>query len=113
MSEKREIAGGGIIVSLAIAGALHVDPVGSLASVARTDGPPVPATINQDVVELSDIGTFSTGVDIVHRFANPNASFGTSWQSARAFGELRALHRRLDLDTSTTFAGTRSIGPSS
>lgn len=35
----------------------------------------------RDVVDVSDAGTFSTGTDITHRFANPNASFGTPWQS--------------------------------
>lgn len=120
MFNKKNIVDGGIIISLAIAGVLNVGPVGSLASVARADGPPVSATINrianqkgdegqahaiymtfrnnapvsanevrfevrqgQDVVAVSDSGTFATGVDIAHRFTNPNASFGSPWQSAR------------------------------
>ena len=120
MFNKKNIAGGGVIASLAIAGVLNFGLVGSLAGIARADGPPVSATINrianqkadegqahaiymtfrnnapvtanevrfevrqgQDVVVVSDAGTFSTGVDIAHRFANPNASFGSPWQSAR------------------------------
>ena len=120
MFDQKNIVSGGIIASFTIAAVLTVGPVGSLASVARADGPPVSATINRianqkgdegqahaiymtfrnnapvsanevrfevrqgrDVVAISDNGTFATGVDIAHRFANPNASFGSPWQSAR------------------------------
>ena len=112
MKLQKTLAFGGIVTSLAI---------GSLASIARADAPPVSTTVNrianqkgdegqsraiymtfrnnapvtanevrfqvrqgQDVVELFDVGTFSTGVDITHKFANPNAAFGAPWQSARA-----------------------------
>ncbi|GAC1307804.1 MAG: hypothetical protein NVSMB21_12300 [Vulcanimicrobiaceae bacterium] len=120
MNITRTIARGGISASLAIVGVLNVGPLGSFATIARADAPPVFATLDrvanrkgdegvthpiyitfrntapvaanevrfavrqgQDSVEVSDVGTFATGVDIAHRFANPSTSFATPWQPAR------------------------------
>ena len=47
MFNKKNIASAGIIASFTIAAVLTLGPVGSLASVARGDFPPVSATINR------------------------------------------------------------------